>query len=535
MNPTSRVTLHPAAAAAAGLALLSVGAGAAYVLLRNVDGNQEHKAAAAGAALSIHAAHEPGSAAAPPPPTRQDPGAPLPDVTITLTPEAVARAGIVARPVEAGTTVSAIRLPGVVEPNAYRQVLVTPLVSGRVTGVRAQLGDRVRRGGTLAEIYSPELAEAQTRYLSVRARLDAHARELRRTEKLLEIGAASRQELERVHADHVAHIAELETARTRLELLGMPGSTIDALDGATPVRATISVPAPIDGVVLAREANVGLNVDPAMALFTVVDLSSVWVVADVYERDLARVREGGAATVVTTAYPGEALHGRVSYIDPQVSPATRTARVRVEIPNPRGHLRLGMYAEVRLEGGAGAASLVLPRSAVQKVGDRDVVYVIDARAPGTFVEREVSLGRPGDGHYEVLSGVRFGDRVVVEGSFFLRAERERLGLRPPQAAASATGRASSDTPGAAQTVNVVVNAQGYQPSRVRVRSGAATRIAFVRTTDETCGTEVVVPSLDIRRPLPLNEPVVIEVAAASRGEIAFLCGMGMLRGAVVVE
>src|SRR5262249_59499578 len=124
---------------------------------------------------------------------------------VSLTPEAIQRAGIVLAPVSTGGDTSALRLPGVVQPNAYKQVVITPLVGGRVTQVQAELGQSVRRGQPLAEIFSPELAEAETRFVSIRADLDAHERELRRTERLVEIGSASRQELERLHAEHTAN------------------------------------------------------------------------------------------------------------------------------------------------------------------------------------------------------------------------------------------------------------------------------------------------------------------------------------------
>ena len=173
-----------------------------------------------------------------------------------------------------------------------------------------------------------------TRYTSVSAELEAHERELARTEKLVEIGAASRQELERLHAEHTARRADVQSARSRLELLGVPAAALDVPARTTKMRASADVPAPIDGVVTERLANVGLNVDPASKLFTVVDLTTVWVVAELYEKDFSRVRVGSPATVTTTAYPDLALQGRVSYIDPQVSAQTRTAKLRVEVRNP---------------------------------------------------------------------------------------------------------------------------------------------------------------------------------------------------------
>jgi RND family efflux transporter MFP subunit len=360
----------------------------------------------------------------------------MPDVIVPLSEEAAARAGIVVSPVvgggsAGGGSATSLRLPGVVEPNTYRQVVVTPLVSGRLTQVAPALGDRVRRGQTMAEIYSPALAEAQTTYVAARALLGAHDRELQRTEKLVAIGAASRQELEKIHAEHAAQIAAVQSARSQLELLGVPAPVLDGLAHGQPVSATTRVPAPIDGVVTERAANVGLNVDPATKLFTVVDLSSVWVVADVYERDFSRVRVGSDAAITTSAYPQSLLRGRISYIDPQVSAGTRTAKARIEVANPRGELRLGMFADVVVNGASGGGNPRVSRRAVQHVGDRTVVYLANPREPGKFVEREVRLGQSMGDDVEVAAGVQPGDQVVTEGSFFVRAERERLGLRPP--------------------------------------------------------------------------------------------------------
>jgi RND family efflux transporter MFP subunit len=160
-----------------------------------------------------------------------------------------------------------------------------------------------------------------------------------------------------------------------------------------------------------------------------------------YERDFSRVHVGAGATVTTTAYPSLSLRGRITYIDPQVNGATRTARVRVEVPNPRQELRLGMYADMAVAGVADGQVLRIPRSAVQIVGDKQVVYVANPSQPGKFVERAVRLGEATGEVVDVVAGLQAGDRVVSKGSFFVRAERERLGLSVPTPT-------TSDPPGA---------------------------------------------------------------------------------------
>jgi RND family efflux transporter MFP subunit len=534
MNPEARVSVRWPVLVVAAVVLLAVGAGAAYLGLRSAapgrtSSNGQPTMPGTRVPAAVPATGQPASGSSA--------SAPLPDVVVTLSPEAAKRAGMITTAVSAGTTTGGVRAPGVVEANAYKQVVVTPVVSGRITRVTADLGQQVQRGQTLAQIFSPELADAQTRYISARAELEAHEQELARTEKLVAIGAASRQELERIHAGHTARRADVEGAASRLQLLGLSADAIEALGPGKNQGATTNVPAPIAGMVTERLANVGLNVDQATKLFTVVDLSSVWVVANLYEQDFGRVRVGSPATITTHAYPGVVLKGRVSYIDPQVSSETRTAKVRVEVPNARHDLRLGMYAEALLGDEAGTPTPMIPRSAVQNVGDRTVVYLVNPKEPGTFVEREVRLGMATGNQVSVLTGVQTGDVVVGEGSFSVRAERERLGLRAAPTSSGTAPSVSDERPGATpvQDVRVSVTEASFDPQRITVRAGVPARITFTRTSETTCATAVVFASLNIRRELPLNVPVTIEFTPDNVGEIAFACGMNMLRGTVVVQ
>lgn len=534
MNNESRVTLRWSTAAAVVVVLLMTGAGVTYLIVRP----DVQRSTAATSKTAADASLPPPSGAES---SRSTPtGGTAPDVVVTLSHDAMQRAGIVLATVHTGPEESTLRLPAVVQANAYKDVSVTPLVSGRVMRVLVELGQNVRRGQPLAEIFSPELAEAQTRYISMRAELDAHERELQRTEKLVEIGAASRQELERLHAEHAAKLTAVDSARSRLELLGVSTSSIPDPGSGKNVSATSTIPAPIAGVITERAANAGLNVDPTFKLFAVVDLSTVWIVADAFEKDFARVRTGDSAAITTKAYPDLRLRGRVTYIDPQVNPETRTAKVRVEVPNAGGRLRLGMFADVSIESSGTSSGARIPKGAVQNVGDRTVVYLADPKQPGRFVEREVRLGDAVGDEIHVLAGVQSGDSIVSDGSFFVRAERERLGLRPGgQASAPATNTASPSAQASAAAnasdVKVRVTEQGFEPANVRVRAGALVKITFVRTTDTTCAKEIIFPSLNIKRALPLNEPITIEFTPTASGEIAFVCGMNMLRGSVVVE
>jgi cobalt-zinc-cadmium efflux system membrane fusion protein len=388
--------------------------------------------AIAGAGLTYLALRQPASMV--PVPAMVSTSGPTPpaqvaDFSVTLTPEAVARAQITVTLVESAHIGGGITIPALIEPNAYKQTVVTALVPGRVTRVLAELGQRVRQGQVLAELYSPDLADAQRAYLSSSAELQAHEQQLARTERLVAIGSASRQELEMAHAEHTTLTSSVEGARSRLQLLGMAAGQIAALLSASQIAATTEVRAPLNGVVTVREANVGVNVEGAMPLFTVVDLSTVWVVGDLFESDSRRVRMGSPVTIAVSAYPDLALRSTIGYIDPQLSRETRTTKVRAEVQNGLGQLRLGMYAQMRIETpDAKVAVPVIPKTAIQTVGDHTVVYVADPGPPGRFIERPIRTGAAMGDRIVVESGVTAGESVVSGGSFFLRAERERLNL-----------------------------------------------------------------------------------------------------------
>jgi RND family efflux transporter MFP subunit len=277
----------------------------------------------------------------------------------------------------------------------------------------------------LATIFSAELADAQTKLLSMQAMLDADHRKLERVQELVKIGAASRQELEDVTAVHATHETEVEAARQRLLLLGLTPSQVQALTRPGQIVSTVVVPAPIDGVVTGRSANQGQVVGLGQELFTVTDLSEVWVVGEIYEQDFAAVRIGSAATITSAAYPGLALRGRASYIDPRVDPQARTAKVRVAVPDPGGRLKLGMYVTAELETAAVAARAFVPRAAVQLLGDRHVVFLRVKGEEGKYLQRVVQLGPLEGDRYPVQAGLEPSDEVVTDGSFFLRAESLR--------------------------------------------------------------------------------------------------------------
>jgi cobalt-zinc-cadmium efflux system membrane fusion protein len=392
----------------AALGFTALGAAGAVVALRaGVDRPDRPSAVAAPAAI----------------PTR--PPASDADVEIVLSPDAVSRAGLKTASVTAGSMAMEVVVPGSVVANSYREVKVTPVAGGIVTRVHVELGASVRRGQPLATIFSKDLADAQTRYLSMAAMLDADHKKLERTQALVAIGAASRQELEEVTAVHAGHETEVEAARQRLLLLGLAPDQVQSLRSPSQVVSSITIPAPMDGVITGRTANLGQVVGMGQELFVVTDLSEVWAVGDLYEQDLRAVRVGSEAAITTPAYPGTTLRGRVAYIDPRVDTQTRTAKIRVALANPDGRLRLGMFVSMAFRTPAGDRAVLVPKAAVQTLGDRQVVFVAARDEEGKFIQRTVRLGPPMGESYAVVSGLSPGDTVVTEGSFLLRAESTR--------------------------------------------------------------------------------------------------------------
>jgi RND family efflux transporter MFP subunit len=343
-------------------------------------------------------------------------------IEVSISPEAAKRAGIRVFEAKRGTIAATIMVPGMVAPNSYRETKINALLAGIAREVRVELGAEVGRGQPLAVIFSSELADAQMKYLSLRAMLHADNQKLERTRRLTEIGAASRQELEEVTASATARTTERAAAGQRLQLLGLTSVQVDRLTEPSQIVSELTVTAPSSGVVITRGVNQGQVLQAGQELFVVADLSSVWVIGDLYEKDFGIVRMGTPAVITVAGVPR--MRGRVAYIDPRVDAATRTAKVRVEVPNAARTLRLGMFTQVTFEAADGRTGLVVPRQAVQAVGERHVIYVATGDE-GRFEERIVRLGISSNDAVEILDGIQAGERVVTEGSFYLRAEAGR--------------------------------------------------------------------------------------------------------------
>ena len=344
---------------------------------------------------------------------------------LTLAAEQVQRAGLKIETVgeQAAGEAAGQMTTGTVQANSYKETPVVSIVGGIVRSVSGELGQNVKRGQKVAVVFSNELADTQSRYLAAVAALDEHHRHHLRTIKLVEIGAASRQDLETATTEYREAETNLANLRQKLLLLGLSPQRINSLNSISQISSEVIVTAPSSGTLTSRSVNTGEVIEANKELMRITDLSSVWVVGQVYEKDLATVRVGSGANISSDAYPGRVFRGRVSYVDPKIEPATRTAQVRIELANPGQMFKIGMYVNIAF-GALGLAEKtvpVIPKDAVQTIGSQLFVFVASEK-PNEFALRPVRLGPESNAFYPVLEGVSVGDRIVTEGSFMLRAE-----------------------------------------------------------------------------------------------------------------
>lgn len=304
-------------------------------------------------------------------------------------------------------TAESRELVGRVEVDESRMRTVTAWVGGRIDRLQVrETGAQIRRGQTIATLYSPEVYSAHQDLLVAK----------RQVERL-----ASASELARSGA-----MAALEAARDRLRLLGYDGVRLQRLEQADRPSRSVAIRADAAGTVLERIASQGAYVQPGAALYRVADLSSVWVQLDAYERDLPALSVGRTVQLSFTALPGQTLEGTVTFVDPVVDAQRRTARVRVEVDNNDGMLRPGM-AGTAIVSGVSESGLVIPASAPLFTGRRSLVYVEETRDPPTYTARTVQLGPRTGEVFPVIAGLEEGERVVTHGAFAVDAELQLRG------------------------------------------------------------------------------------------------------------
>lgn len=345
---------------------------------------------------------------------------------VVLSPEAAARVRIETRPTAAADVDGVLVTTGRVGFDEDRLAHVSPRIAGRAARVDASLGDRVEAGDVLAVLDALELGQAKAELLRTRARVALTRKTYAREKRLHEARISSEQALLEAEAAHRAAQADLAAAEARLHLLGLSDpeiartKAVDARSSRFPLRA------PIAGSVVEKHVTLGEMVPVERTVFTVADLGRVWIWIDVFEGDLSRVHLGDDAQVTVDAWPDRTFGGRIRYLRDQVDPDARTVRARIEVDNPDGLLKPGMFAKVTLTdphrqaGDVAAARPAVPPSAVQRDGEGFVAFVKTGER--RYERRAVVPGRRTPAWIEILDGLAPGEEVVVEGAFLLRSE-----------------------------------------------------------------------------------------------------------------
>jgi cobalt-zinc-cadmium efflux system membrane fusion protein len=306
------------------------------------------------------------------------------------------------------------RLPvtGTITYDQNRVSHIGPRTEGRIVTLRVDLGARVRQGQVLAVLESPDVGATRADLHEAEALLRIQTENYEREKRLEAQGISSRKELLDAEAELRRAEAAVQSATERLRTLG-------AGQGE---GGQFTIVAPFAGVVVQKHATLGETAGPSGQLFTVADLSRLWIELDIFERDLQRVSPGQAAVVSTAAYPGRTFAGRIVYVADVLDPERRTVRARVEVENADRSLKPGMFATAEIEVGSGEPVVVVPREAVQDVEGRKVVWV-PGDIPGQFRATPVDVGTAmEDGRVRILSGLAAGKPVVVAGAFTLKAE-----------------------------------------------------------------------------------------------------------------
>jgi cobalt-zinc-cadmium efflux system membrane fusion protein len=360
---------------------------------------------------------EQGTEAKPAPPGKSKPP------FVQLSPLAIKEGGLEFETVQTQPHRAMLRVPGEVKADQTRLVDVSPLVPGRVIEVNVVVGDRVRPGQILARVDSTELGLAQSEYLKAQARLAVAERALERAHQLLEAKVIGSGEYQRREGETLVARAEHRAAADRLMLLGMKQAEMGLLAREQRINSKAAIRSPLEGTVIKRNVTTGEVIDSKTVLFVITDLRRLWVLADVHEKDIPKVQLGQLVEIEVTPYPDEKFRGVILHVGEVIEPATRTVKVRSEVPNPDGRLKPEMFATIAIETTAEERVLSIPSSAVQKDKGRDLVFV--QTAPDRFEAREVTVGSAVQDRVPVLKGLVEGEKIVTKGAFTLKSELNR--------------------------------------------------------------------------------------------------------------
>jgi cobalt-zinc-cadmium efflux system membrane fusion protein len=370
----------------------------------------------------------------------------LPAGTVDIPEAAQRNADIQVVPAKTTRLPATLEVTGIVTPDESRVAHVRPLARGVVERINVTLGSRVTAGQPLLTYDNVELGQLVGEFLSERAALrqaetnrEVKRTSLQRAEALIKIEAIAQQELDVRRAEFRNAEAGVASAQARaskieeqLHRFGLSDQEVRALSpeaDEAPHRAAShsTLRAPFAGVVTKFDVAAGEVVETDKELFTIADMSTVWVLADVYEKDLAKVQRDGNVSIKVDAYPGRTFTGRVTHVSDLIDPTTRSAKIRCVVENRDGALKLDMFAKVTLASADERDALVVPSDAIQQVDSQAVVFV--QQAPTRFERRDVQVGLRSGNLVEIVSGLTDGQTIVSKGSFYLKTAllRERIG------------------------------------------------------------------------------------------------------------
>ncbi len=446
---------------------------------------------------------------------------------ISLSPTQRVMANVTTATVERKTLRKELTAVGVVDFAEPNYLHISMRFSGRLDKLYlTYTGQTVHKGDPVADVYSPEAISAQQEYL---------------------LALESQEQMKNAPEQVATGAADLHNqAKQKLLRWGFTEQQVRKLDETREIARIITMLSPISGTVMKK------NVDPqhyaAMGedIYDVADLSTVWIYLDMYEKDIRFVKAGQTVRTTTEAYPNEIFKGRVAFIDPVLNADTRTVRVRTEFANPGGKLKPNMYVKAAIAVPS-VNTLVVPSSSIMSTGKRSIVWV--EVQPNTFEPRDVMVGASTETYAEVSNGLKEGERVAETGGFLIDSESE---LRRPsgrddgavpveddQQAGEPFARPSeyfkpAEKNAANNEIGILVKGR-YSPEVIHVKVGKPVTMHFYRDEDADCTNEVVFESLGIRKRLPARETTTIVFTPSDTGEVSFSCGMGMVRGKLIVE
>lgn len=313
-----------------------------------------------------------------------------------------------------------------VETDAQRIARVGSPVSGRILQLLSFEGQYVKAGTVLATLHSTNLSDTQLALIKATSQQGLAAAAERRAEQLVKADVIGKAELERRSAELLQATTEVESSRTQLRGLGMTSAQIARLEATRKLSADYPIVAPRGGTVLKREITIGQVVQPSDPAFTIADLSSVWIVANVPEEDAGQLKKNMEVEVRIPALPQEKLTGRLSFVSPIVDPATRTVVVHMDVANHTGLLKPDELAAMTLTGHTGN-KLTVPNEAVVRESNKDYVFI--QTSPQHFRLREVTLGEEENDRRVVLSGIQPTDPIVIQGAFHLNNQRKQNAIK----------------------------------------------------------------------------------------------------------